>query len=93
MVAENKNSVAKKIEGLSPRKGIVLEDKKIAAYMDEHGKLHTYSAVCTHLGCTVKVNPLEESFDCPCHGSRFSGLTGRVINGPANKPLESKKSP
>jgi Rieske Fe-S protein len=93
MVAENKNSVAKKNEGLSPRKGIVLEDKKIAAYMDEHGKLHTYSAVCTHLGCTVKVNPLEESFDCPCHGSRFSALTGRVINGPANKPLESKKSP
>jgi Rieske Fe-S protein len=83
----------KKNEGLSPRKGIVLEDKKIAAYMDEHGKLHTYSAVCTHLGCTVKVNPLEESFDCPCHGSRFSALTGRVINGPANKPLESKKSP
>lgn len=60
--------------------------------MDEHGKLHTYSAVCTHLGCTVKLNPLEESFDCPCHGSRFSALTGQVINGPANNPLEVKES-
>ena len=53
---------------------------------------NVYSAVCTHLGCTVTWNALEKSFDCPCHGSRFSGPTGKVINGPANDAIESEIS-
>jgi Rieske Fe-S protein len=84
--------MSKKIAELLPREGMVSDDKKIIVYKDEQSKLHTYSAVCTHLGCILKLNPPEESFDCPCHGSRFSALTGKVINGPANKPLESKES-
>lgn len=43
----------------------------IAVYKDEN-ELHPYSAVCTHMRCTVTWNPMEKSFDCPCHGSRFS---------------------
>jgi Rieske Fe-S protein len=89
-MGSEKRKQSKKLEDLSPREGLLLEDEKIVAYKDEGDKLHTFSAVCTHLGCTVKPNPLEESFDCPCHGSRFSALTGRVINGPANKPLDPK---
>ena len=82
---------------LSKSQGKVIERTKddkndsIALYKDEAGKMHTYSAVCTHLGCTVKWNPLEGSFDCPCHGSRFAGRTGSVINGPANSNLEPKE--
>jgi glycine/D-amino acid oxidase-like deaminating enzyme/nitrite reductase/ring-hydroxylating ferredoxin subunit len=76
------------LENLKERQGIVLEEKKIAAYKDHRGQLHTYSAVCTHLGCIVTWNNSEKSFDCPCHGSRFSP-TGRVINGPANNALET----
>ncbi|PWU80368.1 MAG: hypothetical protein DLM72_12560 [Candidatus Nitrosopolaris wilkensis] len=64
---------------------------QIAAYKDDKGELHTYSAVCTHLGCTVTWNPVEKSFDCPCHGSRFSASKGRVVNGPANSNLESRQ--
>jgi glycine/D-amino acid oxidase-like deaminating enzyme/nitrite reductase/ring-hydroxylating ferredoxin subunit len=79
------------LEGLSSGQGTVIEDKKIAAYKDYKGKLHTYSAVCTHLGCTVTWNNSEKSFDCPCHGSRFSADSGNVINGPANSRLEQKE--
>jgi Rieske Fe-S protein len=43
------------------------------------------SAVCTHLGCTIR-HVEGEGFVCPCHGSRF-GLDGRVLSGPAPRPL------
>ena len=76
-------------ENLDEGQGVVLEDKKIAVYKDHKGQLHTYSAVCTHLGCIITWNNLEKSFDCPCHGSRFSPA-GNVINGPANIALENK---
>lgn len=54
----------------------------IAYYRDNYGKLHTMSAVCPHLKCTVHWNDLQKSFDCPCHGSRFD-TDGSVIEGPA----------
>jgi Rieske Fe-S protein len=63
---------------------------KVAAYREDDGTLHAVSAVCTHLGCQVKWNEAERSWDCPCHGSRFDP-TGRVIQGPAVKDLEQKE--
>lgn len=60
--------------------------EKIAVYRDAQGAVHEHSAVCTHLGCIVHWNASEKTFDCPCHGSRYDPH-GRVINGPANKPL------
>ncbi len=59
---------------------------KIAAYRDENGKLFERSAVCTHLGCIVRFNSLEKTWDCPCHGSRFD-TDGHPINSPAIQPL------
>jgi glycine/D-amino acid oxidase-like deaminating enzyme/nitrite reductase/ring-hydroxylating ferredoxin subunit len=59
---------------------------KIAAYRDAHGKLHEFSAVCPHLGCIVDWNETEQTWDCPCHGSRFDSH-GKVVNGPANTGL------
>jgi glycine/D-amino acid oxidase-like deaminating enzyme/nitrite reductase/ring-hydroxylating ferredoxin subunit len=59
---------------------------KVAVYRDERGVLHERSAVCTHLGCIVRWNEAENTWDCPCHGSRFDKL-GDVINGPANRGL------
>ena len=64
-----------------------LGGRTVAACRDHDGALHTHSAVCTHLKCIVEWNEAEMSFDCPCHGSRFS-YQGHVIQGPAVKPLE-----
>ena len=65
-----------------------ISGKRVAVYRDHEGSFHAFSAVCPHLGCSVKWNALEKSFDCPCHGSRFSSH-GKVLNGPANADLKS----
>ena len=44
-----------------------------------------FSAICTHMGCTVA--PAGQELDCPCHGSVYNATTGAVIKGPAPKPL------
>jgi Rieske Fe-S protein len=46
-----------------------------------------YSAICTHLGCTVA--PQLKTFNCPCHNSVFDSSTGNVISGPAPKALKN----
>ena len=61
--------------------------RALQRYRDEEGAVHALSAKCTHMGCTVKWNPSDRTWDCPCHGSRFSPA-GQVVNGPAAKPLE-----
>jgi len=80
-------------EELSPGEAAILkiDGHNIAAYRDQSGKLHTLSAVCSHLGCLVGWNEADRTWDCPCHGSRFS-LDGGVIHGPAVAPLEKKLS-
>lgn len=54
---------------------------------------HTLAAVeltCTHIGCGMYFNPLEKTWDCPCHGSRFD-IDGNVIEGPAQSSLNKVK--
>jgi glycine/D-amino acid oxidase-like deaminating enzyme/nitrite reductase/ring-hydroxylating ferredoxin subunit len=69
--------------------GAVVRDRlrPVAVYRDESGELHERSAVCTHMECIVRWNPVEKSWDCPCHGSRFSPV-GEVLTGPATQPLK-----
>jgi glycine/D-amino acid oxidase-like deaminating enzyme/nitrite reductase/ring-hydroxylating ferredoxin subunit len=64
-----------------------LDGVDVAAYRDEDGKVTTLSPVCTHMGCHVVWNTAEQSWDCPCHGSRFTPM-GEVISGPAERPLD-----
>lgn len=70
------------VEGAIMREGIA----KIAVYRDAAGNVHKLSAICPHLGCVVAWNSTEETWDCPCHGSRFSA-EGHVYQGPANADL------
>lgn len=76
------------IEDLAPCGGCVVQSgvSKVAVYKDEKGCVHKFSAVCPHLGCVVKWNPIDGVFNCPCHGSIFDH-NGTVINGPANVDL------
>ncbi len=67
-----------------------IDGEKVAVHRDDDGTLHALSATCTHLGCIVSWNDAEYSWDCPCHGSRFS-ITGEVLQGPAATPLEPRE--
>ncbi len=80
-------------EELKPGEGQVLEHRcqRMAAYRDCEGQLHLMSAICPHLGCIVAWNETEATWDCPCHGSRFSA-EGRVIAGPAESDLKPIKA-
>ena len=80
------------IEELQGGEGAILGRlKKFAVYRDPQNGLKVFSAVCPHLGCILQWNKVELSFDCPCHGSRFT-CEGKLMNGPANKDLEEVRN-
>ena len=66
------------------------EGETFAAYRAPDGELFAVSPVCTHMGCKVRWNSVQTSWDCPCHGSRFRP-DGSVIEGPALTPLRRKQ--
>ncbi|RQG92106.1 FAD-dependent oxidoreductase [Natrarchaeobius chitinivorans] len=72
-------------EGTIVRRG----GEPIACARDANGDLHTTSAVCTHMYCLLEWNDAECSWDCPCHGSRFSP-DGDVLEGPATEDLPNR---
>ncbi|MGI8598424.1 MAG: FAD-dependent oxidoreductase [Chitinophagaceae bacterium] len=63
------------------------DGKSVALYKDEDGKFHAVNPVCPHAKCMVGWNNAEKSWDCPCHGSRFS-VNGELLTGPARSDLE-----
>ena len=77
------------IEDVKPGEGKIVRvnGQKVAAARDASGTLHLVSPTCTHMGCDVAWNTLEQTWDCPCHGSRYD-VDGRVIHGPATAALE-----
>lgn len=60
--------------------------EKVGVYKEENGRMHTVKPRCPHLGCQLEWNPDEKSWDCPCHGSRFS-YDGQPLCGPAQTQL------
>ncbi len=77
-------------ESILPGEGAIICDRgeKLAVYRDDWNQLHRMSAICPHMKAVVRWNPVEKSWDCPAHGSRFDSLGG-VIDGPANCDLSS----
>jgi glycine/D-amino acid oxidase-like deaminating enzyme/nitrite reductase/ring-hydroxylating ferredoxin subunit len=73
--------------GAGEAKVVKYEKESIALYKDENHVLHAVNPACTHLKCSVNWNAAEKSWDCPCHGARYS-YEGKVITGPATKDLD-----
>jgi Rieske Fe-S protein len=76
------------VSDLAPGQARIVRDGlgKKGVFRDEDGSMHAVSLRCTHLGCLLRFNAAERSWDCPCHGSRFD-VDGSVLEGPATKPL------
>jgi glycine/D-amino acid oxidase-like deaminating enzyme/nitrite reductase/ring-hydroxylating ferredoxin subunit len=86
--------ISRDVEGTSasavaPGEGkiVSVDGKKVALYRSDDGTVRALSPVCPHMGCDVAWNNAERTWDCPCHGSRFTP-EGRVVNGPATSDLE-----
>ncbi len=66
-----------------------LQEKRsdlVYAYRDQKGDPVALSAVCTHLGCTVRWDSKSKEFQCPCHGGVYNAR-GEVVSGPPERPL------
>ena len=66
---------------------IKFEHHTVALYKNEQGEVEAVNPVCPHLGCSVKWNQTEKSWDCPCHGARYA-TTGELLTGPSTKALK-----
>lgn len=74
---------AKKLERIKPGQGAVVRFglKRVGVYREEKGGYKAIAAVCPHLGCALKWNKDERTWDCPCHGSRFTP-EGKILSSP-----------
>src|ERR687891_467621 len=82
-------TVDRSAEDLAPGHGGIVNvcGRQMAVYRDAAGRTYELSPRCTHMGCTVDWNDPGQTWDCPCHGSRFS-FDGSIVHGPAKEPLE-----
>lgn len=74
----------------SPSRSILKPQLLINSFEAVTNILNPVGKRCTHLGCSLKWNGAEHSWDCPCHGSRFTEK-GEILENPANKNLKIKK--
>jgi Rieske Fe-S protein len=72
--------------GALPANGGVILNNPAVVITRTGSAIHAFSAICTHQGCHVN-RVTDGRIFCPCHGSVFAAATGRVISGPAPRPL------
>ncbi len=77
------------IEDVKNDEGKIVEinGSKVGIYKNQEGEIFAIKPVCSHLGCELSWNNLAKTWDCPCHGSRFT-YTGQSIYDPSIKNLE-----
>jgi Rieske Fe-S protein len=69
--------------------GKIFTAEKVVVTQPTKGEFKGFSAICTHMGCTVD-KIADGTIDCPCHGSKYSVTDAHVVHGPAPKPLPVK---
>ncbi len=77
------------LKDCDPGEGKIIEisGTKVALYKHADGNIYFLNPLCPHMKCLLRFNSAEKSWDCPCHGSRFS-FDGKVLNSPAFEDLE-----
>lgn len=88
--AVQKKVAAAKTGELAPNSAKIFKFGSTPAVLinTQEGKLLAFTAVCTHLTCTVTYETSTSTLYCPCHNGRFD-LAGNVISGPPPRPLEA----
>jgi cytochrome b6-f complex iron-sulfur subunit len=61
------------------------DGKPVIVSRPDASSVKAFSAICTHMGCTVASG--GPKLRCPCHGSVYDAATGAVLQGPAPRPL------
>ncbi|SCK32736.1 Glycine/D-amino acid oxidase [Streptomyces sp. WMMB 714] len=86
-----RSSYVDSVDEIAPGAGAIvrIRGRRCAVHRTPEGEIRALSPRCTHLGCLVRFNDAEGAWECPCHGSRFD-TEGRVIQGPATRPLEPR---
>ncbi len=88
--AEAESVTAAKVGQLKGNSGMVFRFGSEPAILihTPQGQYRAFSAVCTHLGCTVQYDAQQQQIWCPCHNGRYN-LMGRNVSGPPPRPLTS----
>lgn len=84
--------VAAKLADLKPNEGVVFKfgSEPALLVLSSDGKLRAFSAVCTHLDCTVRYRPDLQKIHCACHNGLYD-MNGQNIAGPPPRPLPQFK--
>jgi Rieske Fe-S protein len=69
---------------------IELEGEKVGVYKDKNNQLFAVDPMCPHLGCQLEWNEEEQTWDCPCHGSRFN-YDGQLLDEPSNESITRRE--
>ena len=90
--SEASSVIAAKVAEMKPNQGKIFRygSKPGLLIQTPAGEYKAFSAICTHLDCTVQYRQDEKLIGCACHNGRYD-LTGRNISGPPPRPLEEFK--
>lgn len=66
---------------------IEIDNVKVGVYKSNDGEVYKVKPICTHLGCELYFNNIDKTWECPCHGSKFS-YEGVSVEVPSNKNLD-----